>query len=183
MKHLLVIPFLVLFSCANAQDETALFQEAFSAVFEYLSSESEFLSAEMGIMDPSVFSAFAGSLDDDLIRQDFNEPERKRFIAKAEFDIEQSISIWEKYRGKDLSAYVAEKHLHFLVPKDSPADRGATIGFSAPIFNSDTSLFFFYMVFETKKKNKESLSHQYMLFGKTEDLWHWRVESRVHEEN
>ena len=181
MKHILLFQFLVLLSCENTQDKTALFQDAFSAVFEYLSTESEFLSTELGIMDPSVFSTFALDLDDDVIRQDANEPERRIFNT-AEFDIEESISIWEKYKGKDLSAYVAEKHLHFLIPKDSTRDRGTNISFSAPIFNSDTSFFFFYMVYKTNEENKESRFHEYMVFGKTEDSWKWQVASRVREE-
>ena len=183
MKHILLFQFLVLLSCDNTQDKTALFQDAFSAVFEYLSTESEYLSTELGIMDPSVFSTFAVDLDDDVIRQDANEPERRRIFKKAEFDIEESISIWEKYKGKDLSVYVAENHLHFLVPKDGTRGRGTNISFSAPIFNSDTSLFFFYMVIEANEENKESRFHQYMLFGKTKDSWKWQVESRVREDN
>jgi len=182
MKHILLFPFLILFSCSNAQDETALFQEAISAAFEYLSTDSDFLSTQRGVTDPLVFSAFAVGLDDDVIRQDANEPERKRILEKAGFDIEESISIWEKYKGKDLSVYMAEKHLYFLVSKDSHRDRGTNISFSAPVFSRDT-LCLFYMVFETNEENRISRAHQYVLFGKIKDSWKSAVEMWVNEED
>lgn len=183
MKHILLFPFLVLLSCTNAQDETALFQDALSAAFDYLSTESEFLSDQLGVMDPMVFSTFATKPDDDVFIQNLTKPTWMRVFEGEGFDIEQAISIWEKFKGKDLLPYVAENHWHFLIPKDIPRDRGTNISFSAPVYNSDTSFFLFYMVFETKDENKEIRSHQYLLFGKTEDSWHWMMESRVREED
>ncbi len=176
MKHLLLISFFALLSCDNRQDKTAFFQDAISAAFEYLSTESEFLSTQLGVIDPLVFPTFATKPNDDVIRKDANEPDRGIFNIPG-VDIEECISIWENYKGKDLSVYVAENHLHFLIPKDSPRDQGTNVSFSAPISISDT-LFFFYMVFETNEENKESRLRQYMLFGIKEDSWHWFGESR-----
>ena len=183
MKHILLFLFLVLLSCYNTQDNTTLFQDAISAAFEYLSSDSDYLSTRLGVIDPLVFPTFAMGLDDDVIRQNFNAPEWINVFEKENFDIEKSIRIWEKYSGKDLLPYVAENHLHFLIPKDSPRDQGTNISLSAPIFNADTSFMLLYMVFETLEDNKESRFHRYILFGKTEDSWQWNMESRVYEEN
>ena len=183
MKSILLLVFLALLSCNNAQDETALFQDALGAAFDYLSTESGILFDELGVLNPSVFSTFAVDPDDDVIKQDFTKPERKGILERTEFDIEESIRLWEKYKGKDLSVYVAERHLNFLIQEDSQRDRGTNVSFSAPIFNSDTSFFLFYMVFETKEENKENRFRQYMLFGKTENSWQFQVEMRAYKEN
>ena len=177
MKHNLLYPFLVLLSCANAQDETALFQDAIGAAFDYLSTETGFLSFQLGVEDPMVFPTFALEPDDDVIRQDANDQERLRYLDDFGVDIEEAINTWKKYKGKDLSVYVAENHLNLLIPEDSQRDQGTNVSFSAPIFRNDT-LFFCYMVFEINDDHKESKVRQYMLFGKTNDSWKFMVESR-----
>ena len=155
MKHILLLPFLVLIGCANEQDETAFFQEAISASFDYLFTESDFLSSQRGVIDPLVFSTFAMEPDGDMIRQDANEPQRLGILEILGFDIEECINIWEKYKGKDLSVYVAESHLQFIIPEHDTRDRGTNVSFSAPISVNDT-LFFAYMVFETKENSSSS---------------------------
>lgn len=164
MKGILIIPLLLLTNCDNAQDETALFQDAFSAVFESF--------AEIGIRDPYVFRTLVKSLDEDVIRQDLNTFEA---LSRMGFDIEHIIGIWEKYKGKDLSAYVTEEHLNFLVPEDSIVDRGTRIGFSAPVFNSDTSFFFIYMESETNEAYWVNRSHLYLMYAKENGSWIWAM--------
>jgi hypothetical protein len=179
MKHILLFPFLFLLSWANAQDETAAFKDAIGAAFDYLSTEIEFLSFQMGVEDPLVFPTFAMEPAADVIRQDANHPDRaeRAIFDFSGIDIEEAISTWEKYKGEDLSIYVAENHLHLLMPEDSQRDQGTNVSFSAPIFSNDT-LFFCYMVFEINDEHKENSVRQYMVFGRKNDSWHWFVESR-----
>ena len=182
MKRILFFPLLILLSCDNSEDSTALFQDAFSDIFEYLSIDTEYLTTRLGVIDPLVFPTFAMGIDSDVIRHDVYEPEMKRILEKTEFELEQIISTWEKYMGNDLLPYVAVNHLHFLSPKDSLRERGTNISFSAPVFNADTSFMLFYMVFETNEENRERKFHRYTLFGKKGDSWKWQMESRVYEE-
>lgn len=114
-------------------------------------------------IDSMVFPTFAKEPDDDVIRQDANDPQRLGILEQLGFDIEACISTWKKYKGKDLSGYVAENHLHFLIPKDRQRDQGTNASFSAPIAINDT-LFLSYMVFETKEASKESTFRQYTMF-------------------
>lgn len=176
MKHLLIISLFALLNCDNSADNTAFFQDAISAAFEYLSTETDFLSTQLGIIDPMVFPTFAMEPSDDVIRRDANDPDGGIFNVPG-VDIEEFISAWKKYKGKDLSVYVAENHSHFLMSKDSLRDQGTNVSFSAPISICDT-LFFCYMVFETNKDIKENRFRQYMLFGRKNDRWHWYGESR-----
>jgi hypothetical protein len=166
MKGILLIPLLLLISCHNDRDETALFQDAYSAVFESF--------ADLGIKDPSVFSTLDKSLDKDVIRQDLNTYHRETFNRMG-FDIEQSIGIWKKYKGIDLSAFVAEEHLHLLVPKDSIIDRRTVVSFSAPVFNSDTSYFIIFMISQINEENRVNRSHQYLIYGKEQGSWKWMM--------
>ena len=174
MRHILIYSFLVLMSCDNAQDETALFQDAFSAIFESLLFPLE-------IRDPSVSRTLTKDLDEDVIRHELNYYRQyKESLDRNDFDLEQSISMWEKYKGKDLSVYVADKHRHFLIPEDSIIDRGTKIGFSAPVFNNDTSMFFLYMVFEIIEENTVYRSHQYFLYMKENESWKWIMATSNH---
>lgn len=174
MRSILLLPFLVPLGCATVQDETVLFPDACSAIFESL--------AELEIKEPSAGRTFAKSLDEDVIRQDLNT-DLKETLDRMGFDIEHTIGIWKKHKGKDLSAYVTEDHLHFLVPKDSIIDGGTRVSFSAPDFNSDTSFFFIYMVIETNQENKVNRSHQYLMYGKEEGSWIWMMATSYYPDN
>ena len=161
-------------SCDNQQDNTVLFQDAYSAVFESF--------ADLGIKDPSVFRTLDKSLDENMIRQDLNT-DLKKTLDRMGFNFEHTISIWEKYKGKDLSAYVTEEHLHFLVPMNSNLDSGTRVSFSAPVFNNDTSFFFIYMVFEMNEEDRVKRSHQYLMYGKEKESWKWMMSTSNYPDN
>jgi hypothetical protein len=166
MKSIHLIAILLLMSCNDAQDETALFPDAYIAVFESF--------PELGIKDPSIFRTLDKSLDEDVIRQDLNTSQ-KEALNRTGFDIEHTVSIWEKYKGKDLSAYVTEEYLHFLAPKDSIIDKGTRVSFSAPVFNSDTSFFFIYLVSETNEVYWVNRTHRYLMYTKKKGSWIWAM--------
>lgn len=172
-KSYLLFPFLALLSCADPQDGTVLFQEAYRAVFESF--------ADLEIKDPSVGRTLAVDLDEDVIRQELNKY-HKETLDRTGFDIERSISIWKKHRGKDLSTHVTEEHLHFLDPEDRTIDRVTHVSFSAPVFNGDTSFFFLYMVYETNLENKINRAHQYLMYGKEEGSWIWMMATSLFNE-
>jgi len=151
------------------RDETALFQDAYVAVFESF--------ANVGIRNPAVFRTLDKSLDEDVIRQDLNSYLNET-LDRMGFDIEHTISIWEKYKGKDLSTYVGEEHWHFLAPEDSIIEGGTHVGFSAPVFNSDTSYFLIYMVSEKNEVYWENRSHRYLMFTKDKGTWIWAMATR-----
>ena len=162
----LLMPLLLLMTWNNTMDETALFQDVYCAVFESF--------AEFGIKDPSVNHTFDKSLVEDVIREDLDNNLKER-LDRMGFDMEHTIRIWEKYKGKDLSAYVTEEHMHFLIPEDSIIDRGTRVSFSAPVFNSDTSFFFIYMVSETNEVYWINRSHLYLMYTKENGSWIWAM--------